>query len=302
VSGVRRMAAVQKENLRVILEDQGSAFSAFRILPRYKFRTEGDCVYAADQILLESVEIAGHTVGGSTEPYMPGLNEANLSETDSGWTIDEYCRLLPSDAGYIKVGNQMPLRFYHPEAKALLTASTSPSKGKNPPYLRRMINQDTSDTLNHSAKSVWYFEFLKATQGGVAYWESVMRIRHLATGKYLAVNPQIEWVGDLAQFQATMIDPKDSPSRAEWRMTEFQFQAIAMQTTKQIVLDDCSVRIMHKFATPISGKARRSTRAGSTTPRRTRPTWRRARTSRSRCRQATPWSSPPPTTPRTRST
>ena len=54
------------------------------------------------QILLESVEIAAHTVGGSTAPYMAGLNEANLSETDSGWTIDEYCRLLPSDAGYIK--------------------------------------------------------------------------------------------------------------------------------------------------------------------------------------------------------
>ena len=33
---------------------------------------------------------------------MPGLNEANLSEKDMGWTIYEYCRLLPSDAGYIK--------------------------------------------------------------------------------------------------------------------------------------------------------------------------------------------------------
>jgi hypothetical protein len=52
----------------------------------------------------------------------------------------------------------MALRFYHPEAKAFLTASTNPTKAKNPPYLRRMINQDTSDTLNHSAKSVWYFE------------------------------------------------------------------------------------------------------------------------------------------------
>lgn len=52
----------------------------------------------------------------------------------------------------------MALRFYHPEAKAFLTASTNPTKAKNPPYLRRMLNQDTSDTLNHSAKSVWYFE------------------------------------------------------------------------------------------------------------------------------------------------
>ena len=42
---------------------------------------------------------------------------------------------------------------------------------------------------------------------------------------------QVEFIGDLAQFEATMVDPKSNPSRAEWRTTEFQFQAIAMQAS-----------------------------------------------------------------------
>ena len=50
LSGVRMMAKMQKENLRLILEEGGSSCSAFRIKPRYKFRTEGDTVYADDQV------------------------------------------------------------------------------------------------------------------------------------------------------------------------------------------------------------------------------------------------------------
>jgi hypothetical protein len=248
LSGVRRMAAVQKENLRLILEDGGSSYSSFRIKPRYKFRTEGDVVYADDQILLESVEVAGHTAGGSVAEYNPGvpLNEANLSETDSGWTIQQYCRITPPEREFVKVGNRLCMRFYHPEAKAFLTASTNPAKYGAQPYLRRMVNSEVSDPINQSSKGVWYFEFLHATTGGVCLWESVMRIRHAATGRYLAVKNDLELSKDgEAQFQATLVD---SPTRE----TEFRFQPIAAQSEKKMVLEDLSVRVFHKFAKPFS--------------------------------------------------
>ena len=99
---------------------------------RARFRTATRRLTRAPraQILLECIEISGHTVGGSVAEYTPGsnsgLNEANLSETESGWTIQEYCRILPEERQFLKVGCRRCVRLYHSEAKAFLTDGTTP--------------------------------------------------------------------------------------------------------------------------------------------------------------------------------
>ena len=64
LSGQKRMAERQRENM-LLQVAEGSKFAIFKVQPCYKFRKEGDVVYDTDQILLESIEIPKHTIGGS---------------------------------------------------------------------------------------------------------------------------------------------------------------------------------------------------------------------------------------------
>ena len=104
LSGQKRMAERQRENM-LLQVAEGSKFAIFKVQPCYKFRKEGDVVYDTDQILLESIEIPKHTIGGSDALFdaraadpASAVREANLSEADSGWSIHKYARAARTTA------------------------------------------------------------------------------------------------------------------------------------------------------------------------------------------------------------
>ena len=69
-----------------------------------------------------------------------------------------------------------------------------------------------------------------------------MRIRHLATGSYLAVVPELQPGTDDAPLFATALVDAPTPR------TEFQLHSnLPSAHDRRILLDDCSVRIEHRF-------------------------------------------------------
>ena len=267
----RGMAEKQRENMMLKVEP-GSRYAVFKIQARYKFRKEGDIVYDTDQILLESLEIPKHTVGGSTAPYHDdedpetSLCEANLSEKASGWSLHKYTRVVQGDSDFLRAGRSQSFLFWHEQAAAFLTSSSD--KAKRVPYLRRTLTGEaTSPDPAHkpSAKSAWYFEHIHAASGAVLTWESTVRIRHSATGLYLAVVPVVlDGTDDAPLFDATLVDVPCAE-------TTFQLHSIVGATNdRRILLDDCAVRIEHKFeAKPTSPAVLAGT---VSSPRSSRPT------------------------------
>ena len=138
LSGQKRMAERQRENM-LLQVAEGSKFAIFKVQPCYKFRKEGDVVYDTDQILLESIEIPKHTIGGSDALFdaraadpASAVREANLSEADSGWSIHKYARASPDDRDFVRAGRAQGFLFWHSEAGAFLTASSD--RAKRAPY------------------------------------------------------------------------------------------------------------------------------------------------------------------------
>jgi hypothetical protein len=101
-------------------------------------------------------------------------------------------------------------RFFYPENSAYLCASGDSDKGEvldaldpakqkrmrganqltpaHVPYLKSTLG-DANSPLNYSSKSVWCFESLDAAGDSVSVsWRKPVRVRHVSSGKFLAVN------------------------------------------------------------------------------------------------------------------
>ena len=285
VEGRRATAEKQRENLLLTMhEEAGSANSAFVVRPRYNYRTEGDYVYFGDEIVLESCELAPSVVGASSVPFnqiQPELCEVSLVDAQagaagsSGWAIDLYARQAPHEArDFLTAGAERNVRFWHSHTHGYLTASADERKSPPRPYLRKAHNEDQHDEGNHTTKSLWSFEFAKtATSGGALQWapqnagQSVgagakekVRVRHVATGRYLAVVPKdrrsAQTLREIesgaqepdagAEFDMTL---EDEPTpRGEF----FLHPIIELTSDKRIKKDDCSVRLEHVFEHAVS--------------------------------------------------
>ena len=166
------------------------------------------------------------------------------------------------------------VRFWHSHTHGYLTASADERKSPPRPYLRKAHNEDQHDEGNHTTKSLWSFEFAKtATSGGALQWapqnagQSVgagakekVRVRHVATGRYLAVVPKdrrsAQTLREIesgaqepdagAEFDMTL---EDEPTpRGEF----FLHPIIELTSDKRIKKDDCSVRLEHVFEHAVS--------------------------------------------------
>ena len=57
------------------------------------------------------------------------------------------------------------------------------------PYLKPLqFDNDYNSPRNHSSKGVWTFELASRAMGDVISWETPVRIRHVNSGCYLAVD------------------------------------------------------------------------------------------------------------------
>lgn len=177
-------------------------------------------MYYTHTLVVESMtqaEMRLHTSSGSysdfpdiADPKLPKclqtgkMLEVNLSpRRDVGFTVTKYGRFRGTDADLLRTNT--PFRLFHSQTESFLNASCDADKdrrfqlgrnnGREPahvPYLKKLPDHgeepDPSDPHNHYPKSIWCFEPQRRQVSTTVVWEQSVRVRHVPSGRYLAVD------------------------------------------------------------------------------------------------------------------
>ncbi|XP_013381715.1 inositol 1,4,5-trisphosphate receptor type 3 isoform X4 [Lingula anatina] len=187
-----------KNNMLISLHQYNGKHAQFRILPRYKVKSEGEYVQILDQIVYESFKSQGHyfhsSVPWNIEKDMVG-SELNLGVAQTGFTVVRYYR--PSDENEANVRGSSFIRLFHKELEAYLVAEGLFGEPvQEEVHLRiREIDQLNPRTLSppNSAITYWQVEPEDTIlNGGVVRWEQQVRLRHVTTRRFLCLDADFE--------------------------------------------------------------------------------------------------------------
>ncbi|CAG9853862.1 unnamed protein product [Phyllotreta striolata] len=151
--------------------------------PASKQRSEGEKVRVGDDLILVSV---------ATERYLHTTKENEVSIVNASfhvthWSVQPYGTGISrvKYVGYVFGGDV--LRFFHGGDECL----TIPSTWDTEPQHNMVIYEGGS--VMSQARSLWRLELARTKwAGGFINWYHPMRIRHITTGRYLAVNENNE--------------------------------------------------------------------------------------------------------------
>ena len=135
---------------------------------------------------LDEDDIEGmHEIGDKSTIY-----ELNLSSVKTSMKIKKFTRRDALDPDALTSSSTL-VRFFHPESESFLSASCSFEKERPVAYLKS-IPSETNPSSNEcmSAKSIFVFEYQTRMRGGAVKWNSMIRIKHIPTDKYLTVDPE----------------------------------------------------------------------------------------------------------------
>ncbi|XP_038623542.1 ryanodine receptor 1 isoform X2 [Tachyglossus aculeatus] len=142
--------------------------------PASKQRSEGEKVRVGDDLILVSV---------SSERYLhlstaSGDLQADASFMQTLWNMNPICS--GGEEGYVTGGHVM--RLFHGHMDECLTISPSDSDDQ-----RRLVHYEGGPVCTH-ARSLWRLEPLRISwSGSHMRWGQPLRIRHVTTGRYLAL-------------------------------------------------------------------------------------------------------------------
>lgn len=159
-----------------------------------------------------------------------GEFEVNCSPEGTPIVLRQHMKVSPNF--YESLTNIEAFRLFSPQANAYLQASCDHfkwMKGEREgstvahvPHLRVIPKGKKDDPMYQTAKGIWRFERVKTLYGGPIEWEVPVRIRHVASGRLLVVEPEQQVfsikksasssIGADHQLTGTLLDDDDGGS------------------------------------------------------------------------------------------